>query len=187
MEVEKKVQLSAQKNSPGSVGANLCHPLNNGHMTAHLLQALLQSTRILTQIQQPLYQLPAAQNHRDSYTQGYCSRFPDEGRTKVEGKDKLKAMAMVIPAVMAIVRLKGIPMVGVRLKGTAMAERASQRVMAIRMVMWTPTEMANQMANEMQRAIQRVMANSMAKETERAIQRVMKRAMVMETLTGRLL
>ena len=161
--------------------------MNNGHMTAHLLQALLQSTRILTQIQQPLYQLPAAQNHRDSYTQGYCSRFPDEGRTKVEGKEKLKAMAMVIPAVMAIVRLKGIPMVGVRLKGTAMVERASQRVMAIQMVMWTPTEMANQMANEMQRAIQRVMANSMAKEMERAIQRVMKRAMVMETLTGRLL
>ena len=152
-------------------------------MTVHLLQELLQSTRILTQIQQPLYQLPAAQNHRDSYTQGYCSRFPDEGRTKVEGKENLKAMAMVIPAVMAIVRLKGIPMVGVRLKGTAMVERASQRVMAIQMVMWTPTEMAN----EMQRAIQRVMVNSMAKEMERAIQRVMKRAMVMETLTGRLL
>ena len=105
----------------------------------------------------------------------------------MEGKEKLKAMAMVIPAVMAIVRLKRIPMVGVRLKGTAMVERASQRVMAIQMVMWTPTEMANQMANEMQRAIQMVMANSMAKEMERAIQRVMKRAMVMETLTGRLL
>ena len=101
----------------------------------------------------------------------------------MEGKEKLKAMAMVIPAVMAIVRLKGTPMVGVRLKGMAMVETASQRVMAIQMVMWTPTEMAN----EMQRAIQRVMANSMAKEMERAIQRVMKRAMVMETLTGRFL
>ena len=164
-------------------------------MTAHLLQALLQSTRILTQIQQS-FSAPqqvsapphsAAQNHRDSYTEGYCSRFPDEGHTKAEGKEKLKAMAMVIPAVMVIVRLKGIPMVGVRLKGTAMVERASQRVMAIQMVIWTPTEMANQMANEMQGAIQRVMANSMAKEMERAIQRVMKRAMVMETLTGRVL
>ena len=68
-----------------------------------------------------------------------------------------------------------------------MVERVSQRVMAIQIMMRTPTEMANQMANEMHRAIQRVMANSMAKEMERAIQRVMKRTMVMETLTGRLL
>ena len=34
----------------------------------------------------------------------------------MEGKEKLKAMKMVIPAVMPIVRLKGIPMVGVRLQ-----------------------------------------------------------------------